>query len=102
MGLAEEIRDYIKSKGLDYVYDKVKNKLRQKKFETFCDELPGIIENKVLFPMQSTEYFTELQKFYICNKIIIRYLLSYLAISEESVTGLTDKFIKEFIKEIMK
>ena len=54
MGLAEEIRDYIKSKGLDYVYDKVKNKLRQKKFETFCDELPGIIENKVLFPMQST------------------------------------------------
>lgn len=99
MGLAEEIRDYIKSKGLDYVYDKVKNKLRQKKFETFCDELPGIIENKVLFPMQSTEYFTELQKFYICNKVIIRYLLSYLAISEESVTGLTDKFIKEFIKE---
>ena len=99
MGLAEEIRDYIKSKGLDYVYDKVKNKLRQKKFETFCDELPGIIENKVLFPMQSTEYFTELQKFYICNKVIIRYLLSYLAISEETVSGLTDKFIKEFIKE---
>ena len=24
MGLAEEIRDYIKSKGLDYVYDKVR------------------------------------------------------------------------------
>lgn len=99
MGLAGEISDYIKSNGLDYVYDKAKSKLRQKKFETFCDELPGIIENKVLFPMQSTEYFTELQKFYICNKVIIRYLLSYLAISEESVTGLTDKFIKEFIKE---
>ena len=51
MGLAGEISDYIKSNGLDYVYDKAKSKLRQKKFETFCDELPGIIENKVLFPI---------------------------------------------------
>ena len=97
--LEEEIIGLVIGKGDSKASSKFQELLKEKKYNKFLEDIPGIIEEKVLFPAESETFFSDLQAFYLSNKVVARFVISLMSTSSESVLKLSNKFSEEFIAE---
>lgn len=97
--LEEEIIGLVIGKGDSKASSKFQELIREKKYKKFLEEIPGIIEEKVLFPAESETYFRDLQLFYLSKKVVAKFVISFMSTSAESVSKLSNDFLEEFIGE---
>ena len=88
--LEEEIIGLVIGKGDSKASSKFQELLKEKKYNKFLEDIPGIIEEKVLFPAESETFFSDLQAFYLSNKVVARFVISLMSTSSESVLKLSN------------
>lgn len=97
--LKDEIIGIIVDKGNTRISAKFQELLSKNKYNNFCEEIPQIIETKVLFPVEDKSYFNDLQIFYQTRKVVAAFVISLLSSYDNSVQYLTNKFAEDFVTE---
>lgn len=95
--LKDEIIGIIIGKGDNRISNKFQELMNEKRYSKFCEEIPGIVEKRVLFPIESEKYFDDLHSFYLSRKVVAKFVISLISTSSKSVVFLSNKFAEEFV-----
>lgn len=97
--LKDEIIGLVVGKGDAKISSKFQELLNEAKYKKFCEDIPEIIEKKVLFPDEGESYFDDLHSFYLSRKVVARFVFSLLGTDKESASSMTNRFSEDFIAE---
>jgi tetratricopeptide (TPR) repeat protein len=96
--LKDEIIGIIIGKGDNIISNKFQELMNEKRYSRFCEEIPGIVEKRVLFPIESERYFDDLHSFYLSRKVVAKFVISLISTNSKSVVFLSNKFAEEFVR----
>ena len=97
--IKDEILNLIIGKGESTISKKIVGLLSEEKYKKFFKEIPRIVEERVLFPMEGERFFDDLHSFYLGKNIVPRFVVGYLSTNDNSVSYMVDKFSEDFINE---